>query len=253
MKPVIVTTVYCNPTVYRAGMASLERTVPDYDKIMHIQLDNRYPLGKQELREAMREHTDKHPFSSRLDFGENLGLHGGLNKILEVADSVLHNDDVVIAIDADDDPQQVGWVSAMMLLFAERPDVGWISLMCEPGRDVLNQRGVAIDHANTGDVRYRIPGFPLINTVCAWRVQALRALGPIVEPHKYYGGIEVAMMPKFEEAGWRVAWLEDFTVASHRHLGDPIYERYKQRHVGHVKPVFPGSFDEYIAAGEVSP
>jgi len=253
MKPVIITTVYANAEVYRAGMASIVRTVPDYDKILHAQLDNHYPIRRDDLRDAMREHLEAHPSASVIDPRSNLGLHGGINRLLQIIDGLLHDDDIVVAIDADDDPQQVGWLSAMMALFVERKEIGWVSLMCEPGRDVLNQRNVAIDRLNSADVRYRVPGFPLINTVCAWRVRALRECGPIEEPHAYYGGIEVAMMPKFEEAGWRVAWLEDFTVASHRHLGDPIYERYKQRHVGHVKPVFPGSFDEYIAAGEVSP
>lgn len=258
MTATIVTTVYANANVYRAGAKSLQRTIPNYRDVRHLQLDNKYPIGWAELHNEMLMHGVKFPRVKVLDAGKNLGLHGGVNYMLKLilegynGEPPADDNDIVIAIDADDDPVHIGWVDTFVDVFAALPKLGWASLMCEPGRDVLNYRNVPIQTVDVGrdnHIRYRKPGFPLINTVCAWRVKALRELGDITEPHAYYGGIEVDMMPKFEKAGWDVIWLEDFTVLSHRHLHDQSYEIYKRRHVGHEAPIFPGSFDDFIAAG----
>jgi hypothetical protein len=234
-------------------MADLKRTV-DFAALgaAHDLLDQHWPIDYADVCKALYEYVAATPQAIVWDAGRNLGLHEGLNYMYARLEDVLRPDDVLIAYDCDEHPWEPGWAAAMMRVFAADPKCGWLSLMSPPALRHLELNGIPI--STVGGERVRIPNYPLINTVCAWRVAALRAVGnKFTEPFKWYGGIESDMMPKFTEAGYWVGWLQDYGVSPERDLEDPIYREFKDRHVGFKLPVFPGSFEEFVEQHEKGP
>ncbi len=240
-KTYVLTMAYSNPEVWRAGMASLYRTTTP-SAYQHVVLDQHYPIRHDELRDEIAK-LQIASGARVLDAGRNLGLHEGLNYMMEQI-WPLDDDDIVVGFDADEDPQMVGWLSAMRRVFEADPKCGWLSLMSPPARVFMQQNGCTV--RQVGGETVQVPGYSLINTLCAWRGSAIKAMGKFTEPHMYYGGFEGHMMPKCMDAGFWIGWMADYTVNPHHGLADPEYQAYKRRHVGFDLPVFPGSFEEWV-------
>lgn len=240
MKIVIVTMVYTNRNVFVAGMDALAKTI-DVTKHKHVFFDAHYPanapIGRDYYATPFRHIT-------MLDAGKNMGLHENANWVLRDLDPELADEDVVVFYDADEGAQQYGWLSAMEAVFQTDPKCGWLSLTAKPIHDVLDESEVPI--TEVAGVRLRVPSFCLMNLVCGWRVGALRKIGPLNEPHRWYGGLEVDAQPKFRAAGYWIGWLQDFTTQPFGWLQDESYTAYKKHHVGHAEPIFPGSFEEWL-------
>ncbi len=240
MKTYVLTLAYSNPDVWRAGMKSLDNTVM-MTGVRHLILNNHYPLRQAEMI-AELDARSKLPDVAVFDVGRNLGLHEGLNYLMDQIE--LDDDDVVVGFDADEDPQQVGWLDAMLRVFAGDPKCGWLSLMSPPAKAYMKDHGFARLTVHGEEVH--IPGYSLINTVCAWRGAAIKAMGRFTEPHLYYGGFEGHMMPRCMDAGFWIGWMADYTVKPHHGLADPEYSNYKAHHVGFRHPEFPGSFEDWL-------
>ncbi len=247
MNTYVLTMVYSNAAVWRAGMASLHKTV-DMRALnaRHVILNQHYPLQPEEVDAEIARYLaePKAPAVTMLDAGHNLGLHEGLNYMLEKI-GPLDDDDVVVGFDADEDPLKAGWLDAMLRVFAADPKCGWLSLMSPNALDYMKAYGA--DDRVVGGEAVMVPGYSLINTVCAWRGAALKAVGKLTEPHLFYGGFEGTMMPRFMGAGYWIGWLSDYNVTTHHGLADAEYHRYKRHHVGFDLPLFPGSFADWIA------
>ncbi len=243
-KTYVLSMVYCNTDVFRAGMASFRRTVAPGSFTEHILLDQHYPIRHRETQDAISDYVDTAKYSVRvLDAGKNLGLHRGLDYMLSQLQ--LEPDDVIVAFDCDEDPYSPGWLEAMQRVMAADPKCGWISMMGPPIRAHLDQHAIPVTKVGGEDLR--IPGGALMNVLCAWRAGAIAAAGgKFTEPFEYYGGLELHMQPRFQEAGYWVGWLNDWYTAPHHGLHDPEYTQYKRRHVGFEEPQFGGSFDEFL-------
>ncbi len=240
-KTYVLTMAYSNPDVWHAGMASLQRTTTRID-YQHVLLDQHYPLRHDELA-AELSRMKREDGATLLDAGRNLGLHEGLNYMLKEI-GPLGDDDIVVGFDADEDPQQVGWMNAMLRVFAADPKCGWLSLMSPPARKYMIEHGCTL--REVGGETVQVPGYSLINTLCAWRGSAIKAMGSFTEPHIYYGGFEGHMMPKCMDAGFWIGWMSDYTVNPHHGIADPEYQKYKRAHVGFDLPEFPGSFEDWL-------
>lgn len=242
----IFTTAFANAKVFTAGMESLRRTV-DFAKLdaKHYIIDNHYPLNAADAHNAIYAYAQKDHRVAVCDAGRNLGLHEGLNYLFATYGADFHDDDMLIGYDADEDPQTVGWADAMAKVFALEPRAGWISMNCK----AINEGLVNVPvQTIAGDVRVRIPSSCMMNVVVGWRVGVVRKMGLFTEPHKFYGGLEVAMQPLCRDLGYWVCFLEDYWTLTHRAQADLSYELYKLHHVGHKQPMFEGSFDEWIKA-----
>lgn len=248
MKVHVVTTAFANANVFRAGMAYLRGTV-DFEKldVQHHVLNNHYPLKADEVYKAIWQYGDL-PRSHIHDAGKNLGLHEGLNYLLSKFE--YDDDDLIIGYDADEAPTRQGWVEAMMRVIQADPTAGWLSLMAPPLVEELYKQRVLVE--DVGGERVQFPPFSLMNCVVGWRGSMLKAVGPMIEPHAMYGGLEGAMQPKVTAAGYRVGFMTDWPTANHRGLADNTYERYKLRHCGHTQPIFPGTFAEWLGVGLVN-
>jgi len=245
MKTLVLSLAYCNSKVFRSGTHSLRETV-DFKatNARHVILNQHYPLEPASMDLSIAKYAAQYPSTTLvLDAGKNLGLHHGLNYMLEQLTPGLEDDDIIIGFDLDEAPP-AGWLRAMLDVFTGDPSFGWLSLTVPASNEVLEYNGC--DKFVINGVRVHSPSYALINTVCAWRWSAIKKVGAFMEPHQWYGGLEVAMMPKFWEHGYRVGWLPDFVTGNHRHYADASYELYKHRHVGHVLPEYPGSFEDWV-------
>ncbi len=248
MKPYIVTMVYTNEKLFTVGTICLHGTT-DVAGLgaTHVLLDQHYPLKGDEVSEAIDSYRLVTPEAIVWDAGKNLGLHGGLNYIMERLEQVLRPDDIIIAFDCDESPERAGWADAMLRVFAADPKCGWLSLTTAPIDAELDRMQAPV--IEVGGERVRIPEYNLMNVVCGWRVSAIRAAGVFTEPFAWYGGLEIAMQPKFREAGYWVGWMPEYKTFANHHLADATYQDFKRAHVGFTQPIFPGSFEEWIAAG----
>ncbi len=241
----ILTAAFANPDVFRASMKSLRDTV-DFDALgggHHLVLNNHYPLRREECNVAIEEYSSQNSHVVVHDAGKNLGLHDGLSYLLNTL--LLADDDIVIGFDSDEDPQRKGWANAMQRVFAADPTVGWLSLTMKYINEALDQGSVP--NERIGGEWVRFPPSPLMNVVVGWRGATIKAMGgKLVEPHRWYGGLESMMQPMCREAGYRVGFLADWPTLNHRALSDPIYETYKHHHVGVAQPIFPGSFEDFL-------
>lgn len=238
MKAVIVTMVYANDQVFGAGMNSLYTTV-DMEEYDHLLVNCHYPLNPPNVEKFAADNGAEY-----LNLEKNEGLHKNANRVLAHLSPSLSDADIVVFYDADEGALQKGWLEAMTEVFRRDPFCGWLSLNAQPILDNLNTSKTSI--LEVGGVRLRIPGYPLMNLICGWRVGALRAIGPLNEPHEWYGGLEMDAQPKFNNAGYWVGWLEDYLTQPHTVLADPEYTKYKKHHVGFEQPGFPGSFEEWL-------
>lgn len=249
MKVHFLTMLYCNSRVFAAGMEELHRTVNLRGmEATHWLLNQHYPLNGEATTSTARDYAEGenarygHSGAVRwLDAGHNLGLHRGLNYMVDQLD--LQDDDVVIGFDPDEKPLREGWAQAMVDVFKADPTCGWISLMSPPAAEYMNSHGAT--DKDVGPHRLRVPGYSLINTVCGWSGRAIKAMGKFTEPHGFYGGFEGAMMPPTMAAGYWIGWLRDYWVAPLHDLHEPEYQLYKRHHVGFALPVFPGSFADW--------
>lgn len=255
-----ISTVFCNATVFKAGMEALHRNA-DFAALnaTHTLLWQHYPLNGEETRRAVLEYvapgigTETWPPGepaaiagggprNYFDNGYNMGLHDGLQFLVDVLKPA--DDDVVIGFDPDENPLKPGWAQAMADVMAADPKCGWLSLMSPPAKEYMERNGYDAKHV--AGHHLWVPGYSLINTVCAWRGNALKAMGRFNEPHRYYGGFEGAMMPPTMAAGFWIGWLRDYGVAPLHALHDAEYTLYKRHHVGFQQPMFPGSFADWL-------
>ncbi len=262
-----ISTVFCNERVFKAGMEALHRTV-DFAKLgcTHTLLWQHYPLNGEATKRAVLDYVQPglpddtiavatgEGLKAYFDNGYNMGLHDGLQFLVDRLNPA--DDDVVIGFDPDENPLRAGWAKVMAEIMAADPKCGWLSLMSPPALDYMQRHGhdtrkiVCAPNGVFNQEAYEvwIPGYSLINTVCAWRGNALKAMGKFNEPHAFYGGFEGAMMPPTMAAGFWIGWLKDYGVAPLHDLHDAEYSLYKPHHVGFKQPMFPGSFADWLTS-----
>lgn len=234
MKIHVLTMVYCGRKAAINGLHNFTTTVNRTEYGTHYFLKQHYP-GPSEASDEVQY---------VFDAGKNLGLHEGLNYMVEHISPA--PEDILVAFDLDEKPLKPGWVAAMTDVMRADSRCGWLSLMSPPVREEL----AGVPAIIIGGHRVQIPEMPKMNTVCAWRWGAVLAatggIGKFTEPYAYYGGIESDMMPKFTAAGCWVGWMTDFGVEPDREFEDPEYRAYKHAHVGFTLPQFTGSYEEWL-------
>lgn len=200
-------------------------------QIRHFLLDQHYPIDKDRNRAEIRRLCERHGVTV-LDAGCNLGLHDGFNWALKKA--VRPEDDIVIAYDCDSTPVGQGW--DMALVRAIRGDreqkVVWASLGNPRTMKEIKERGYAEKKAD-GYLDLWVTKAPIVNSVCAWRIDWLREVGFLSEPRPWYGHLESEMYAKLGQKQWAV--LPQWSESDHlRDLHDRAYVVYKW-HLSHLK------------------
>ena len=200
MKTYVLTMAYGSPECFRAGMQRFRETLQDPGDLTHIILDQHYPLRHKELQEAIAEYKASAPYTVHwFDAGKNLGLHEGLNYMISHIPAE-HDEALIIGLDQDENPHREGWLEAMRAVMTADPACGWLSLMHPAAQAHMEKHGFTV--RTPGGVNVWTHNYALINTVCGWRLSAIRKVGKFHEPHQWYGGLEIAMMPGYRDAGY---------------------------------------------------
>lgn len=253
-KPLIVSMIFNNAQTIRAGLGRLRETTKPASFRLCL-LDQHYPLNyaatRAEIDRLVSEFAEGHDVETTIaDPGENLGLHIGLNYAIRTIDARtrLDDGDIVVGYDPDERPLKEGWLEAMTaVLNAEHARPGgekrcaWLSLTSKPARDYMLKAGY--EKRSIAGVEVWKPHYALINHVCGWTMGAIRTVGAFTEPHAFYGGIEVAMQPRYADAGYWHGYLADFEDSCFHDLIDPQYRKWK---ADHVAGVFAGDFASYL-------
>jgi len=171
----ILTMVYTGAKMFRAGM---ERLHASTDLVahgaQHVLLDQHWPLDYAATRAAIDEYVAAHPDTVLLDAGANLGLHRGLNYMVEHALAAAPDDAVIVAFDPDEAPQTTTWLQAMRSVMSADSKCGWLSLMNRPCLDHLDEQHIPT--TEVAGMRLRVPGYSLMNVLCGWRIRRASCL-----------------------------------------------------------------------------
>lgn len=217
-------------------------TIGGHLDIQHHVLYQHYPLYKNENYEKLIVLKKRFGFHLH-DAGKNLGLHNGINFVINQLS--LKNDQVVIGFDPDSFPLGKGWDMALVraILGSGGKNV-WSSLANPRSKQELQERGfkkVIIDgHLETWETKT-----PVVNSICAWSVDWLKKVG-LTEPRPYYGHLETEMYSKLGDKKW--TFVPGWSESDHlRDLHDREYVLFKWAHA-HLKS-WDGDFKDFIEAG----
>lgn len=174
-----------------------------------------------------------------LDAGRNLGLHNGLNWMLQQLGAT--GNDQIVGLDPDTMPITTGWDSALFSAL-RLPKVGWASLMNPISEGEMKTRGFEVSFEEGLHLQTTLR--PVVNSICAFNLAWVLESGGFQEPTEYYGGVESCMWPHLQAKKQRWVFLQDFREGKFDvDLSDEAYRQYKWRH---AHEGMKGSFDEFL-------
>ena len=230
----ILSISYHNEATAKRSYEQLAETTKENPMPVYV-LDNNYPLIKDTMFIPN--------LCERLGFiyvnaGENLGLQGGYNFLLEIVKELNSN---VIMYDGDSYPVTNGWNTAMFECLNTQPKVVWVSLQNDSTWAEFQNREYIND--TIGKHRVRVVTTPVINSICAFKREWLNEIGGVFEPRKYYGGFEMAMFSKMNRLKHFWVFLSDFSEQRNEIPSDTIYTEYKIKYAHRNMNM---SFEEYV-------
>lgn len=223
----VVTLGFANPATINASMERLYSTRAL--EFTHVLVDQHFPLPSEAACSLNLLRLTEQYRCSYLNPGYNLGLASGFN--YAVAEMRMKPEDIVIGFDPDCMPVTPGWDDALFEVLACHPDVGWASLGNDVSEREMRERG--FETRAHGGSEIWLTQHAVVNSICAWRVSWLQAVGGLQEPNKYYGGLESRMFPLLAQRGYRWAFLPAFREERHEpteKTKDPEYRDYKIAH-----------------------
>lgn len=199
---VAITLGFLSASLLNDSFEAFYATKNPLQPLRHYLLDQHYPIDKDRNRAEIRRVCEKFGVTV-IDAGCNLGLHDGFNWALKKV--VTPEDDIVIAYDGDSFPVGQGW--DMALVRAIRGDreqrVVWSSLGNPRTMKEIQERGYIAKKAD-GYLDLWVTKVPIVNSVCAWRIDWLRKVGFLSEPQPWYGNLESEMFAKLGSNQWAV-------------------------------------------------
>lgn len=228
--------------IWELSLAAYKRSKTSPNPYKHFFLNQHYALdhnrNENENLKICRDNGVEW-----LDFGKNLGLHDGFNKVVNVLRSHynLQDSDLILGYDPDSNPISMGWDMALETCFID-PSVAWASLY---GTWLVNQFKHRERYIN--QIKVHETEQAIMNSICLIKAEFLRHTNGFSEGNKFYGGLEVAMWPHFERLKKKWVFCADYWEDhTFHHLQDEQYRNYKWFHV-HQK--WSGDFKSYVEAG----
>jgi len=227
----IFTILYNNYKVIKRSLTKLRKT--DSLGLPIIALDNHYPTLTKGQKTRLKNMFDL----TILDAGENLGLSGGYNYIIEQ----YPEEDYAILYDCDSNPETQGWDKALLDTI-QHSKVAYLSLMFDNAKREMKERG--FNPWQCGEHVIWTPKEACQQSISCADLNYLRRIGGLQEPKKYYGGLESKMF-KYWTPQHQIGYIDGVyeTQLHGKDDTDPKYKEYKWKyaHQGYGK-----SFDEYL-------
>lgn len=236
----LITLGFCPNKVFKHTAARLKKSLSGKHDIEKIFILKPYPLEKEKNLELNHR--------CALDAGyrvieryEDLGAAGDFNKVIGELD--LQDDDIVINYDSDIYPVQDAWDDAMISVLRGEPSIDWVCLWNEAtqaefiaksgGRAVIN--GFRVEYA----ADWMMVG------VSGFRGSFMKRTGGLIQPPKYYGGVESAMWHAILERNTKQAFLVDYYEDQRiKHPNED--ELYRDWKTVACQRAFPFSFEQWL-------
>jgi hypothetical protein len=228
----IFTILYNNYKVINRSLTKLRETnVCNYPIVA---LDNHFPLLKKAQKTRLKNKFNL----TILDAGENLGLSGGYNYIIDKYPLV----DYAILYDCDSNPETKGWDKALMDSIKE-PKQAYLSLMFPIAKREMQERGFTPWANSVGHVIWK-PKQACCQSVSCADLTYLRSIGGLQEPRKYYGGLE-SFMFKYWNEDHQIGYIDGvYEVQLHGKDETPkVYADYKW---AYAHEGYEGTLEDYI-------
>lgn len=236
----LITLGYVPNKLFRHTAKRLTESLSGKREIRRIFVQKPYPLNTAENLELNRQTCQEtgYEFWQR---DVDSGAAGDFNLTLQALN--IQPNDAVICYDHDSFPVHDGWDYAMVRVLEEEPKIDWVTLWHEVTAREFQERG--------GHKPRKVAGFWIREAKVNMMVMAsmfrgsfLLHCGGLIQPFKYYGGIESAMALKLQQRGTRKAFLRDYWEDQRLKVHqDDEYMRWKNYH---VRMLFPGSFAEFV-------
>ena len=200
--------------------------------VEHVIVDNHYPVNNFKNSDRIRALARRH-HATYIDSCGDLGWPEGVNNAAREVG--IKSGDVVINCDPDDRPSP-GFISHIDSVMTSDPKIA----VCALGFSVIDQRfaeGKLRESRIAGERVWEHPTVEMVS-VCAFNWTFIEAIGGLKQQHKYYGGVESYLYPRWQRRGMRLVYLPDVRAdaapvdRTNEKLFDPNYRQWKTDHVG---------------------
>lgn len=242
MTPVLVTAAFAPARLVAEGLRRLYAHGILSPRCEHWLLDNDYPLWTAAERLQLRNLCRRLNVLWHDSQGDH-GLTDSLNRWAADRGAGWPDNRVIIVHDADALVRPCGWAEATCAALSS----GAFAVACPRVQAVDVRRSEWVPQAVGGVRVLTLPTVEMWHTA-GFLWGAVKAIGGWQQPWRYYGGAEVAMVPRFAELGLGVAYLQDFrddfgTLGYPPELFDPEYAAWKCQHLSGD----PRCFAEWLA------
>lgn len=241
---ILITLGFVPNKVFKHTAARLKESLSGKHAIECYFIAKPYPI---ELEENLRlnRRSAIHAGYRVIERSVDSGAAGDFNQTLRELD--IQDDDIVINYDSDTYATHDGWDDAMIRALRGDPRLDWICLWNEATTaefSIKSAGKAAIDGIN---VEYAADW--MMVGVSGFRGSFLKATGGLVQPPKYYGGVELAMWDYIVERGSRQAFLTDFGEDQRiKHANED--ERYRNWKTVACQKAFHFSFETWLKINE---
>lgn len=199
------------------AISLFEKQKGNYPIVSKVLYNPKYPLS-EEPKHSARLMEIAENFGFEYVEIENLGVSENWNQAIK--NKFLSDGDVLVGIDPDERPQQVGWLDSLMEVFNNEPGAYYVG---------LNQKGnpsncTEMKFGNTIALKYsQLIAWPVGGFDCGW----LEKIGGASQDHPVYGYIEHSISRKASALGGNFYILKDF-FDIHQESPDDLLGKWKR-------------------------
>jgi hypothetical protein len=236
----LITLGYVPNKLFKHTAARLCETLSGKHEIERLFIAKPYPVNVEENLQLNICTARKYGYRV-IERETDLGAAGDFNLTLQQIS--LLDDDLVFICDHDVFHVEHNWDDAMIRVMRADPQIDWVCLWNNNISDLeFGERG-GVPGEKDG-VRFIEAIVPMMAVTSLIRGSFLNYTHGLIQPSKYYGGVEIGMWGKLKERGTKQVFLRDFTEDQRlKEHEDLEYRAWKTQHAtGRYK----GSFADYL-------
>jgi hypothetical protein len=235
----LITLGYVPNKLFKHTAARLCETLSGKHEIERLFIAKPYPLNVEENLQLNICTARKYGYRV-IERETDLGAAGDFNLTLQQIS--LLDDDLVFICDHDVYHIEPGWDDAMIRVMRADPQIDWVCLWNDASPIEFGERG-GIPGELDG-IRLMQAITPMMAVTSLIRGSFLNFTKGLIQPAKYYGGVEIGMWGKLKERGTKKVFLMDFKEDQRlKEHEDLEYRAWKNVH---ATGRYSGSFADYL-------
>lgn len=235
----LITLGFVPNRLFRESASRVAKTLSGKHQIRKLFIAKPYPINLEENRKLNICTAQKYGYEVFIRT-EDLGAAGDFNKTL--GQIGLTQDDLVFICDHDAHPIEPGWDDAMIRVMDADPLVDWVSLWNDASPIEFGERGGI--PAEIGGIRTIQAITPMMSVTTLMRGSFLLHTGGLLQPAKYYGGVEIGMWGSLVSRGTKKVFLCDYTEDQRLKVHEDL--SYRAWKTEHATGRYAGSFSEFL-------